>query len=150
MESDACDICGRDGYSNPAVAVDAVALREGKSGVEALLIRRGGEPEVWKGKWAFPGGFVDYGEDPEHAVLRELEEEAGVDGYDPVAFSIQGDPDRDPRKHIIALFYLVDVEPEAVPRSGDDAEDAAWVPIAELTADQVAGSHFRIIEMLRE
>ena len=115
-----------------------------------MLIRRGGEPEVWKGRWAFPGGFVDYGEDPEHAVLRELEEETGVDGYDPVALAIQGDPDRDPRKHIIALFYLVDVESEAVPRSGDDAEDAAWVPIAELTADEVAGSHFRIIEMLRE
>jgi len=42
------------------------------------------------------------------------------------------------------------VEPEAVPRSGDDAADAAWVPITELTANQVAGSHFRIIEMLRE
>jgi len=67
-----------------------------------------------------------------------------------VALAIHGDPDRDPRKHIIALFYLVDVEPEAVPRSGDDAEDAAWVPIAELTDDQVAGSHFQIIEMLRE
>ena len=150
MESDACDVCGRDGYSNPAVAVDAVALREGESGTEALLIRRGGEPEVWRSRWAFPGGFVDYGENPEHAVLRELEEEAGVDGFDPVALAIHGDPAKDPRKQIIALFYLVDVEPEAVPRSGDDAEDAAWVPIAELTADQVAGSHFQIIEMLRE
>ena len=83
-------------------------------------------------------------------MLREVEEGAGVDGDDPVAPSIQGDADGDPRKHIIARFYLVDVEPEAVPRSGDDAEDAAWVPIAELTADQVAGSHFQIIEMLRE
>ena len=148
MASDSCDACGRDGYSNPAVAVDAVALREGESGTEVLLIRRGGEP--WKGRLAFPGGFVDYGEDPERAVLRELEEETGVDGFDPVALAIHGDPDRDPRKHIIALFYLIDVDPEAVPRGGDDAADAAWVPIAGLTADQVAGSHIRIIEMLRE
>tara|TARA_B100001179_G_scaffold228455_1_gene212523 strand:+ start:1074 stop:1520 length:447 start_codon:yes stop_codon:yes gene_type:complete len=148
MASESCDACGRDGYSNPAVAVDAVALREGESGTEVLLIRRGGEP--WKGRLAFPGGFVDYGEDPERAVLRELEEETGVDGFDPVALAIHGDPDRDPRKHIIALFYLIDVDPEAVPRGGDDAADAAWVPIAGLTADQVAGSHIRIIEMLRE
>jgi len=148
MASEPCDACGRDGYSNPAVAVDAVALREGESGTEVLLIRRGGEP--WKGRLAFPGGFVDYGEDPERAVLRELEEETGVDGFDPVALAIHGDPDRDPRKHIIALFYLIDVDPEAVPRGGDDAADAAWVPIAGLTADQVAGSHIRIIEMLRE
>ena len=148
MASESCDACGNDGYSNPAVAVDAVALREGESGTEVLLIRRGGEP--WKGRLAFPGGFVDYGEDPERAVLRELEEETGVDGFDPVALAIHGDPDRDPRKHIIALFYLIDVDPEAVPRGGDDAADAAWVPIAGLTADQVAGSHIRIIEMLRE
>ena len=148
MASEPCDDCGRDGYSNPAVAVDAVALREGESGTEVLLIRRGGEP--WKGRLAFPGGFVDYGEDPERAVLRELEEETGVDGFDPVALAIHGDPDRDPRKHIIALFYLVDVDPEAMPRGGDDAADAAWVPIAGLTANQVAGSHIQIIEMLRE
>ena len=148
MASEPCDACGRDGYSNPAVAVDAVALREGESGTEVLLIRRGGEP--WKGRLAFPGGFVDYGEDPAHAVLRELEEEAGVDGFDPVALAIHGDPDRDPRKHIIALFYLVDVDPEAMPRGGDDAADAAWMPIAGLTANQVAGSHIQIIEMLRE
>ena len=35
--------------------------------------------------------------------------------------AIHGDPHRDPRKHIIALFYLVGVDPEAVPRGGDDA-----------------------------
>ena len=148
MANEPCDACGRDGYSNPAVAVDAVALREGESGTEVLLIRRGGEP--WKGRLAFPGGFVDYGEDPERAVLRELEEETGVDGFNPVALAIHGDPDRDPRKHIIALFYLVDVDPGAIPRGGDDAADAAWVPIAGLTANQVAGSHIQIIEMLRE
>ena len=148
MESEVWDACGRDGYSNPAVAVDAVALREGESGTEVLLIRRGGEP--WKGRLAFPGGFVDYGEDPARAGLRELEEETGGDGFDPVALAIHGDPDRDPRKHIIALFYLVDVDPEAMPRGGDDAADAAWVPIAGLTANQVAGSHIQIIEMLRE
>jgi len=131
-------------YRNPALTVDAAVRR----GDEVLLIQRGNEP--WKGAWAFPGGFVDYGEDPAHAVLRELEEETGVDGFDPVALAIHGDPDRDPRKHIIALFYLVDVDPEAMPRGGDDAADAAWVPIAGLTANQVAGSHIQIIEMLRE
>lgn len=150
MADEVCDECGRDGHRNPAVAVDAVALREGESGTEVLLIRRGGEPEIWEGRWAFPGGFVDIGEDPEDAVLRELGEETGVDGFDPVALAIHGDPDRDPRKHIVALFYLVDVDPETEPRGGDDAVDAAWVPIDGLTADQMAGDHIRIVDMLRE
>ena len=148
MASEPCDTCGSDGYSNPAVAVDAVAIREGESGTEVLLIRRGGEP--WKGRLAFPGGFVDYGEDPERAVLRELEEETGADGFDPVALAIHGDPGRDPRKHIVALFYLVDVNPEAEPRGGDDAVEAVWAPLDGLTAEQMAGDHIDIIEMLRE
>ena len=38
MGSDSCDVCGHDGYNNPSVAVDAVALRDGDSGTEALLI----------------------------------------------------------------------------------------------------------------
>jgi 8-oxo-dGTP diphosphatase len=150
MVSDSCETCGRDGYRNPAVAVDSVALRERRGEIEALLIRRGSEPEIWKGKWAFPGGFVNYGEDPSHAVLRELEEETGVIGQNPIELAIHGDPERDPRKHIIALYYLVDVDPEAVPRGGDDALDAAWVPIANLTAEEVAGSHIRIIEQVRK
>ena len=148
MGSESCNSCGRDGYNNPAVAVDAVALREGVSGTEALLIRRGTEP--WKGRLGFPGGFVENGEDPEDAVLRELEEETGVDGFDPVAIAIHGDPQRDPRKHIIALFYLVDVDPEAVPRGGDDADDAAWVSLSDLSAEDMSGDHIRIIEMFRE
>ncbi len=150
MADDVCDECGRDGHRNPAVAVDAVALREGESGTEVLLIRRGVEPEIWEGRWAFPGGFVDIGEDPEDAVLRELREETGVDGFDPVALAIHGDPDRDPRKHLVALFYLVDVDPEAGPRGGDDAVDAAWVTIDGLTADQMAGDHITIVDILRE
>jgi len=136
MANEACDECGRDGYRNPSVAVDAVALRESEAGIEALLIRRGSEP--WLGRLAFPGGFVDIGE------------ETGVDGFDPVALAIHGDPDRDPRKHIVALFYLVDVDPEAEPRGGDDAAEAAWVPLDGLTAEQMAGDHIDIIEMLRE
>ena len=55
-------------YRNPALTVDAAVRR----GDEVLLIQRGNEP--WKGAWALPGGFVDYGEDPRDAVLRELEE----------------------------------------------------------------------------
>ena len=150
MEDEPCNECGRDGYSNPAVAADAVALRQIGSEIEALLIKRGSEPEIWHGKWAFPGGFVENGEDPEQAVLRELKEETGVIGHNPVALAIHGDPNRDSRKHIIALFYQVEVDSGAVPQSGDDAIDAAWVNIAEISADQVAGSHFRIIEQIRK
>ena len=58
-----CPTCGRDGYHSPSVTVDAVAARETEYGLELLMIERGPDPAIWEGKWAFPGGFVDYGED---------------------------------------------------------------------------------------
>ena len=148
MANDFCDVCGRDGYRNPAVTVDAVVLRQGPNGGEVLLIKRGPFPLEWEGKWAFPGGFVDYGENPEIAVIRELKEETGAVGENPVSLAILGEPGRDPRKHCIGLFYIVDVNPEYEPVAGDDAIDAAWVNIDSINSDDIAGDHIEIIELL--
>ena len=145
-----CQECGRDDYQNTSVTVDAVATREGVDGVELLMIKRGKEPQEWEGMWAFPGGFVDYGEDPEDAVVRELLEETGVAGKYPLSLTILGKPGRDPRKHCVGLFYLVEVDSESEPVGGDDAVDAQWVPINQLTPENVAGDHSEVIELLRE
>ena len=61
MARKGCDVCGADGYSSPSVTVDAVATRVRDGAIEALMIQRGANPPEWKGKWAFPGGFVDVG-----------------------------------------------------------------------------------------
>ncbi len=145
-----CEECGRDDYQNPSVTVDAVATREGTEGLELLMIKRGKEPQEWEGMWAFPGGFVDYGEDPEDAVIRELLEETGVVGKYPLALTILGKPGRDPRKHCVGLFYLVEVDSDSEPVGGDDAIDAQWVPIHQLEQENVAGDHSEVIELLRE
>ncbi len=145
-----CEECGRDDYQNPSVTVDAVATREGTEGLELLMIKRGKEPQEWEGMWAFPGGFVDYGEDPEDAVIRELLEETGVVGKYPLALTILGKPGRDPRKHCVGLFYLVEVDSDSDPVGGDDAIDAQWVPIHQLEQENVAGDHSEVIELLRE
>jgi 8-oxo-dGTP diphosphatase len=49
-------------YKVPNLTVDAIVTRKKISGHEILLITRGRDP--FKGCYAFPGGFVDYGEDP--------------------------------------------------------------------------------------
>jgi len=145
-----CEECGRDDYRSPSVTVDAVAARETSDGLELLMIERGPNPPVWAGMWAFPGGFVDYGEDPEDAVLREMLEETGMTGSDPRILHVLGAPGRDPRKHCVGLFYLVDADLEAEPRGADDAVAAAWVPIVELNAENVAADHLRVVELLRQ
>lgn len=41
-----------------------------------LLVKRG--TVVFKGYWALPGGRVDTGETAEHAIVREVKEETGL------------------------------------------------------------------------
>ena len=45
-------------------------------GDRVMLLRRAIDP--WRGRWDIPGGFCDGAELPEHAVVRELWEEAGL------------------------------------------------------------------------
>jgi ADP-ribose pyrophosphatase YjhB (NUDIX family) len=67
-----CPRCGWTFYDNPAPA--AVAIVEGRRGI--LLARRAGPP--YQDTWDLPGGFIEAGELPERALLRELREELGV------------------------------------------------------------------------
>ncbi len=55
-------------------AVDLVVIGERRRSV--LLIKRSFPPGA--GKWALPGGFIDQGEAPADAALREAQEEAGL------------------------------------------------------------------------
>ena len=68
----------------PRTAADAVCVRPSASQqgrFEIMLITR--KKETFHGKLAFPGGHIDYDEDPEVACLRELEEECKVVGSNP-------------------------------------------------------------------
>lgn len=121
------------------MAVDAAVRR----GDHVLLIQRGHPP--WKGAWALPGGFVDEGEDPLDAVLRELHEETGLTGRVTGLLDVKGDPSRDPRKHVVSIVYSIDAEGDPV--GGDDAADARFWPIAHVLGGELelAGDHAEIL-----
>ena len=72
----------------PIVLVAAAALIDADGRV--LLTRRP-PGKAMAGLWEFPGGKVDPGETPEHALVRELKEELGIDTRGsclaPVAFA---------------------------------------------------------------
>ena len=139
-----------DSYRNPAMAVDAVCVRTRESEVEVLMITRNLPPG--EGLLALPGGFVEYGEDPEDAVLRELAEETGCDGVLGEILCVRGDPQRDPRKHIVSIVYRADVEPQVILQAGDDAADAGWFSLPELLGqpERVAFDHREILAILAD
>ena len=112
---------------------------------EVMLITR--KKETFHGKLAFPGGHIDYNEDPVDACLRELEEECNVVGANPVLLTVKGKPGRDPRYHMISIVYLVEVDPASMPQAQDDALSAAWYDLGEVlqTPDQFAFDHHEIL-----
>ena len=115
-----------EGYKRPALTVDAIVLDpQGR----LLLIQRGREP--FKGHYALPGGFVDYREAVEKAVIRELEEETGLKGMILGLVGVYSDPDRDPRGHTVSIVFHLSVTEGAL-KAGDDAARARFFDIHDL------------------
>jgi len=96
---------------SPFVTVDAII--EVKGGV--VIIKRSNPPFGW----ALPGGFVDYGESLEQAVIREAKEETGLEITDLRQFHTYSDPKRDPRFHTIGTVFIA--QATGKPKAGDDA-----------------------------
>jgi ADP-ribose pyrophosphatase YjhB (NUDIX family) len=69
-----CRRCGFVFYQDPKVAVATIITDERG---HVLLVRRAIEPGY--GKWVFPGGYVDRGEEVRSAAIREAREESGVE-----------------------------------------------------------------------
>jgi 8-oxo-dGTP diphosphatase len=120
------------------VTVDAVIVEKGK----ILLIKRGRPP--YEDFWALPGGFVEYGEIVEDAVVREVKEETGLTCDVVRLTGVYSAPDRDPRGHTISVAYLMKVKKGDV-LPGDDAAGASWFSIQELP-ERIAFDHGQIIK----
>jgi ADP-ribose pyrophosphatase YjhB (NUDIX family) len=69
-----CTRCGFVFYLDPKVAVGTI-IRDDAG--DLVLVRRAIEPGY--GKWVFPGGFVDRGEEVQVAAIREAREETGLE-----------------------------------------------------------------------
>lgn len=112
---------------------------------DRLLCCRLAPDQPSPGAWTLPGGGVDFGEHPEVAVLRELEEETGlngrVEGIAAVRSRVHGGtlPDGRPRKlHAIALLYRVAITGgELRDEPSGSTDRAAWRSREELAADRV-------------
>ncbi|MCG6893666.1 MAG: NUDIX hydrolase [Desulfobacteraceae bacterium] len=96
---------------NPLVAVDIIV--EMPEGV--VFIERKNPPQGW----AFPGGFVDYGESLETAARREAEEETSLQVELLGQFHTYSDPLRDPRQHTLSTVFIG--RAQGTPRAQDDA-----------------------------
>jgi len=111
-------------FRSPSLTVDAVWI----AGDRVLLVRRGRAP--FRGRWAFPGGFVELGETVEEAVVRELHEETGLRPAKVRLMGVYSRPGRDPRGPTVTIAYRMAGRP-APPMGASDAREARWVDIAK-------------------
>jgi mutator protein MutT len=122
-----------DNTGNRHLAVVAILQNNDN---KVLLIQRN-EPEAAHihGKWHFPGGGIEFGEDPADAVLREITEEVGdlevqLLSRRPIIFSHHYEKDD---IHAIVLGFPVmclsgDIDLTREPTVGD----ARWFSISEV------------------
>ena len=123
-------------YPHPSVTTDCVIFGFDGGKLKVLLVERGLEP--YKGRWAFPGGFVKMDESCEEGALRELEEETALKGTYVQQFHTYSAPNRDPRERVITVAFFALVRIQEV-EAGDDANKAQWFTIDEVP--QLAFDH---------
>jgi len=116
-------------YPHPSVTTDCVIFGFDGTKLKVLLVERGIEP--FKGRWAFPGGFLRMDESAEACALRELQEETGLEGAYIKQFHTFSDPKRDPRERVVTIAYYALVRMQEV-KGGDDAARAAWFALDEV------------------
>ncbi len=119
-------------YPHPALTADVVLFAVVQDHLEVLLIQRDQPP--FEHAWAFPGGFVDLGEQPEDAACRELAEETSIRDVPLQHLGVFGDPRRDPRGHVVSVVYLavVPMEVREQAEAGSDAAQARWWSVDQL------------------
>ena len=120
-----------------AVSIDAAGR---------ILLCRLSADEVEAGAWTLPGGGVEFGEHPDEAVLRELEEEAGLTGRIDDVLGIfsrvyprsraAGGADL----HFIGFLYRVTPVGGALRNEVDGSTDTcAWFRPDELSSIRIVG-----------
>jgi 8-oxo-dGTP diphosphatase len=135
-------LTAREYPDRPIVGVGAVVI----DGDRVLLVRRANEP--LKGEWSLPGGAVETGETLRDAIKREVLEETGLEvavgAVVEVLDRIRRDGDGRVRFHYVLVDFV------CRPSGGtlccaSDADEAAWVTVADLPAYHVADATVAVI-----
>lgn len=140
-------IWSKSPYPVKQVTADAVVTHKDR----VLLVKRGKHPG--KGLWALPGGHVNVGERVTHAAVRELEEETGLKLSEDYILErkVFDDPNRSTMGHAITHAALMDISyeyPEEAPevRGADDAIEAKWFSLCDITSEMMHDDHYHIIQ----
>jgi 8-oxo-dGTP diphosphatase len=119
-----CQACGWVYFADPKVAAAALIVKDG----QVLLVRRANDP--LRGLWTLPAGFVDAGEDPAQAVVRECLEETGLQVRVTGLLDVIAGQEH-PRGSHILIVYRVEILSGQL-AAADDVDGAGFFPLEHL------------------
>jgi len=127
------------------VLVAAVALIDADGRV--LLARRPAGKDM-AGLWEFPGGKVNPGETPEAALIRELDEELGIETWNsclaPLTFASHA---YDSFHLLMPLYACRRWQGTPQPREG---QELAWVRASDLARYPMPPADLPLVPILRD
>ena len=123
-----CNSCGYVIYLDPKVAVGTIITNTEN---RIALVRRAIEPGY--GKWVFPGGYVDRGEEPVSAALREAFEESALHIKIEGLLNLYSYPGSTP---IIIVYSATVIGGELT--AEDESLEAAWFEKTDLPWSELA------------
>lgn len=141
-----CGECDFILYFNAVAAVAAIIESEG----DILLAVRGKNPGL--GLLDLPGGFIDHQETVEDALIRELQEELGLDvgpreslypcylGSFPNSYTYRGIT-----YETADMFYHIIIDQKPCLKADDDVAELVWVPQHKIPMDKIAFPSIRNI-----
>jgi 8-oxo-dGTP pyrophosphatase MutT (NUDIX family) len=109
-----------------------------------------------EGRWQLPKGWIEHGEAPETAAVREVREEAGVDAdvvgpLGTVEYWFNSTYEPEPaRVHKFVQFYLLRYVAGTPDDHDDEVLEARWAPIDEALATLDFKDERRIVQTARD
>lgn len=125
-----------------------ISVRDGEP-YAAIIARRNRAGRV---EWCLPKGHLENGEGPEEAALREVSEETGISGrilahLATIDYWFSG---HDRRVHKVVHHYLMEYvsgEPTVDGDPDHEAEEAAWIPLHDMTRRLAYPNERRIVSL---
>jgi len=133
----ACSQCGLVIYLDPKVATGTIPQKDGK----VVLLKRAIEPA--KGRWTFPGGYMDRGEVVSEAAIRETKEEVHLDVKITSLLNVYSYPGVE----VIVVVYLAEIVGGEL-EPGPEAQEVKFFSPEEIPWEELAFQSTR--DALRE
>jgi 8-oxo-dGTP diphosphatase len=128
------------------IICSAAIIRKGQ---KILIAQRKADSKLEPLKWEFPGGKIEFAEDPRVCLVREIKEEMGTEIevgniFEVVSHNYRKDGET---YHVLLLCYLCNYlrgEPRPI-----DCHDVRWVGCQDIAHYDFAAADIPVVKKLR-